>query len=175
MRRLAFVLAVLGASGCKVVFGSGDILLWNSTDQPVDVTVDGRTSGTFTLPPHRGEHLEGSVAGAYKVTEKLPTPKTTEFALKDGGTVVVNVGSAACFARSDISGMYTTGREPVRLLQLYDKLDLLVFDVSIPILPGEPPPARRPKSAYAFQRLSEVPCNLMRDEAAMADWVRKTR
>jgi hypothetical protein len=88
---------------------------------------------------------------------------------------VVNVGAEACFARSDISGMYTTGKEPVRLLQTYDKLDLLVFDVSIPVLPGEPPPAKRPKSAYAFQRLSEVPCNLMRDEAAMADWVRKTR
>jgi len=175
MRRFAFVLALLGGSGCKIVFGSGDLLLYNGTDQSAEVTVDGRTSGTFTIPAHRGERLEGAVAGAYKVVEKAPTQRQDQFELKDGGTVVVNIGSEACFARSDISGMYTTGKEPVRLLQTYDKLDVLAFDVAIPVLPGEPPPARRPKSAYAFQRLSEVPCNLMRDEAAMADWVRKTR
>jgi hypothetical protein len=175
MRRLLVLTTAVCAAGCgKIIYGSGDLMIWNGSDQAVKVSVDGHSSGSYSVMSHMGERLEGAVAGRYRVTEQ-GSGRVYELELKDGGTAVVNIGAVACFARSDISGMYTTGKEPVRLLQILDRADVASFDVEIPVLPGEPPPPSRPKSAYAFQRLSEVPCSMLRDEAALADWVRKTR
>jgi hypothetical protein len=175
MRASLGIAVLLGLTSCgKIIFGSGHLFLWNGTPGPVELVVDGRSSGAFRLSSHTGERLDDAVAGSYNVTWGAAKASSgARFELKPDATVVVNVASASCFVRSDISGMYQSGRERVRLLQKYDRGEFLVFDQEIPVMPGERPPASRPKSAYAFQRLSDVPCELLRDEAGMAEFVRK--
>lgn len=176
MRWLAMVTLVVGGSACgKVIFGGGELFIWNGGDERVDVVVDGRSSATFDIPAHRGERVEDAVAGTYRVIErKGGKEQVYNFALKDGSSTVVNLDANSCFVRTDISGMYQAGKERVRLLQSYEKNEVVSFELLLPIMPGEPLPAARPKSTYAFQRLSDVPCNLLRNEAEMADYVRKS-
>ena len=171
MRTLLVVSLGWSLVGCgKLLFGSGTVFVWNGTDRRQEVVVDGRSSDSFTIPSHSGERID-AVAGKYRVVQGQ---RVYEFDLKGDTTVVVNLGSEACFARADISGMYQPGKERVRLVQTYDRGDVLTFDPEVPVLPGEPPPATRPRSSYGLQRLSDVPCNLLRDEAAMSDWVRRS-
>ncbi len=174
MRKLLVVGIGFALVGCgKLFFGSGTLFVWNGTDRTLKVEVEGRTSESLTLANHSGERID-AVAGKYRLVQGGGQHEY-DVDLKDGDTVVVNLDAESCFVRSDISGMYQGGKERVRLLQSYDKGDVLTFDQDVPVLPGEPVPSSRPRSAYAFQRLSDVPCNLLRDEAAMADWVRRSK
>ena len=40
---------------------------------------------------------------------------------------------------------------------------------------SEPLPPNHPETPYAFQRLSAVPCEILADEEAVRDFVRKQR
>ncbi len=175
MRNLLVVSLAWTLVGCgKLLFGSGTVFVWNGTDERQTVEVEGRSSESLTLSSHSGERID-AVAGKYRVVQgKGGSQRAYEFDLKGDTTVVVSLNSAACFARSDISGMYQSGKERVRLVQTYDKVDVLTLDPEVPVLPGEPPPVSRPRSSYGLMRLSDVPCNLLRDEAGMAEWVRRS-
>ena len=177
MRWLSLAGLALGATACsKVIFGSGDLFIWNGTDGRVDIVVDGRTSATLDIPAHRGERVEDATAGPYRIFERTAGgQRVYTLDLKNDGSSLVNIGAASCFARSDISGMYESGKERVRLLQSYDKSEVLAFDLLIPVMPGEPLPVARPKVTVAFQRLSDVPCELLRNEAGMAEYVRRSK
>jgi hypothetical protein len=177
MRWLTLAVLAAGSVGCgKVIYGGGDLFIWNGSNDRFEVDVNGRSSARFSLAAHTGQRVEDAVAGSYTVTQsKDDKQRVYDGVLKDGGTLLVNLEGAACFVRTDISGMYQAGKERVRLLQSYDQNDVLVLDLPIPVMPGEAVPATRPKSTNAFQRLSDVPCNLLRDQAGMAEYVRRSR
>ncbi|MBN1960416.1 MAG: hypothetical protein JW841_05680 [Deltaproteobacteria bacterium] len=178
MRSFLFaVFFLIATTSCsKIIFGSGELFIWNGSDRRTEVTIDGRSSATLSLVGHSGARIKDAVAGTYRIVERRDGKEITyNFELKDGTSVIVNLGGHSCFVRTDISGMYQSGRERVRLLETYDKSDVVSLDLLLPVMPGEPLPATRPKSTYAFQRLSDVPCNMLNNEAKMIEYIRRQR
>jgi len=179
LARAGLVLGCVGLAltlvACKgAIFGSGKLFVWNSTDGTATVTLEGRSGDEFVLAPHAGQLIESAVAGPYTMSAKLALGRTHEvaFELKGDRTYVVDVAGAACFARTDISGMYQSGKDRVAWLGDYPAQKALELADPIGVFPGEPVPAARPKSAYVFQRLSEIPCPLLGNKHDIVEHVR---
>jgi len=87
----------------------------------------------------------------------------------------LNLGAEACFARADVKGMYQEYGDRVRVLKAYAANERVTIADVINVFPSEPLPPNRPETPYAFQRLSAVPCEILADEEAVRDFVRKQR
>jgi hypothetical protein len=176
--RLTFPAMVLLASiACaEQIHGTGTLYLYNGTDQRATVNLDGRTRVNEVLRSRTGKLVEDCIAGEYQVSiaagEGFPALVVTEV-VKDRLTII-NVDAAGCFARADVAGMYNKKKAPVRLLQLYRELVISIPD-EIGVLPGRRMPNRRPKNAFAFQRVAVVPCEVAEDDWTVEDFLQKQR
>jgi len=94
--------------------------------------------------------------------------------LIDGKTEILNLGAEACFARTDVKGMYQEYGDKVSVLKAHAAHERVTIADVINVFPSEPLPPNRPKP-YAFQRLSAVLCEILAEEEAVRDFVRKQR
>lgn len=180
---VAAVWVALSGAGCdSALYGEGDIYLWNGTEDKVEFIVQGRTPAEASLKFEQGQLLENVVAGEYVVTptkKGVPQPPIPIVVTKDRMTVV-NLDGRGCFARTDVSGMYTRGKDPVRVLALYEGEQVLPLQNEIAVKPGKRLPTEAPRITRetVFQRLVVVPCNLLEDDDAdekVAEFVRRLR
>lgn len=157
------LLATLSACD-KYIYGNGNIYLWNGSDKPVAFLVEGRTRTETELPASRGTAVIEPVAGPYtlKLTSRGQPTREVTFDLKAGETVVVNVDAASCMARSDIIGLYKSTSEPIRVIETYEPKEIIILGSVISVYPGELVPKKRPKNTMTFQRMSAVPCDLLK-------------
>ncbi len=95
--------------------------------------------------------------------------------LIDGKTEILNLGAEARFARTDVEGMYQEYGDKVRVLKACAANERVTIADVINVFPSEPLPPNHPETPYAFQRLSAVPCEILADEEAVRDFVRKQR
>jgi hypothetical protein len=176
--RLTFLAMVsLASIACaEQIHGTGILYLYNGTGQRATVNLEGRTPVSEVLRPNTGKLVEDCVAGEYQVTiakgEDFPALLVTEV-VKDRLTII-NVDAAGCFARADVAGMYSKRKAPVRLLHLYRELVISIPD-EIGVLPGRRMPDRRPKNAFAFQRVAVVPCEVAEDDWTVEDFLQRHR
>jgi len=94
--------------------------------------------------------------------------------LIDGKTEILNLGAKACFARTDVKGMYQEYGDKVSVLKAYAGHERVTIADVINVFPSEPLPPNRPEPS-AFQRLSAVLCEILAEEEAVRDFVRKQR
>jgi hypothetical protein len=180
MRRALFALLVCaGITGCaKELYGTGVVYVWNGTDDKAEVTIEGRTTSKVSLRPQSGELVKDVIGGPYQI------------AIMKGGTMsgivgtelvkerltIVNVAGAACFARADISGLYSRKTPPAQLKQVYQGDTVFSIPEEIGVLPGERPPEARSKSAYGFFRIAVIPCALTKgSEFLVEDYLQKLK
>ena len=180
MSRTLLMISVLGClSACsESLYGTGVLYLYNGTDQPATVTVEGRTSAKASLRPQSGELLPNVIAGPYQL------------ALAKGGAMggiigtevvkerltIVNVDAAACFARVDIAGLYSRKAAPAVLKQIYQGDTVFSIPEEIGVLPGERPPDTRPKTAYGLFRVGVIPCSLAKgNDFLIEDYFQKLK
>jgi hypothetical protein len=157
-----------------MIFGGGDIYVWNGTPAKVDVAVDGRTDDTFQVLSGVGK-LERAVAGSYdvKITPEGGSEEDQKLDLEADALELINVGSSDCFARMDVSGEYQSGKPRAVVLEAYDKQPRISIKAEVHVFPGEPLPRERPKSPYAFQRLIVIGCDIVKDNYAIVELAQK--
>lgn len=178
MRVLAAAVSLAGLCACNSHwYGAGLVYVWNGTEQGAQIEFQGANAMLLELEPGRGELLENVVAGPYTVTIRRSGGPETQVRteLRKELLTVVNVGRAACFARADVSGMYTAGRKPVSVTEVFRGQEILPMQVPIHVRPGEALPQKRPKSTFGFQRLAVVPCDLIEDTNSLEEHLRKIR
>ncbi len=176
--RIVGLTLVLLAAGCdSALYGTGVVYVFNGTEKSAEINLDGRTPRDLSLRAGGGQLLVDLVAGPYQVTIKqegtFPQIVATEFVRER--LTLINVGSAACFARADIVGMYSQHKAPVRLAQIYK--DGLIFSIpeEISVLPGERVPDNRPRSAEVFFRVDVIPCELAAEQFKVEDHLHRRR
>ncbi len=167
--KLVLPLLLWGCSG--LVYGSGKVYVWNAGESALTVTLEGRSTKEVHLQPHSGALVESVTAGDY-IARAGSVQKTFSVASKK--LTLLSLGAQACLARADISGMYKGG-DRVRLLEVYNADAPVVLDDIIQVYPNERPPERKPRSAFAFQRLYVVPCDLLQDRGELLTYLRKQR
>jgi hypothetical protein len=176
MRWLAVAL-MLGCISCEAnIHGAGMLYVYNGTQGPVSVEVNGPTTSSLSLEPRSGEMIEKIVAGAYQVVIKkggAEAPETISTEVVRERLTVINVAGAACFARTDVAGMYRKDRRPVVRLQVYSGASAFQVPELIDVLPDQVLPKHRSKGPYAFQRLSVVPCSIIKDDMKVEDFVHR--
>jgi len=178
-RALSVSLVLLSATGCaKELYGTGVVYLWNGTDDKAEVTFEGRSPSKVSLRPQSGELVNDVIAGPYQI------------ALMKGGAMggivgtevvkerltIVNVDGASCFARADISGLYSRKAAPAVLKQVYQGDTVFSIPEEIGVMPGERPPEQRSKSVFGFFRVAVIPCALIKgNEFLIEDYLQKLK
>jgi hypothetical protein len=178
MRISCLTLVLLGCVACdKQVHGTGTIYLYNATNSRVTVGFEGRSTFEELLRTNMGKLVDECIAGEYQVSiakgDEFPAMVATKI-LKDRLTII-NVDGAGCFARADVSGMYSDNKAPVRLLQAYKGEIIISIPDEIAIPPGQGMPEKRPKNTFAFQRVTAVPCEVAEDDWMIEDYLQKHR
>ena len=177
--RAAILLTVLSAAACKSEwYGTSNVYAWNGTDQIVKLQVEGTDDLDLTLRPQSGELLRDVVAGPYTiVTKREGQPDVSaRTEIRKGDLTVLNVDGLGCFARADVAGKYSANmRFPVQVVSEYSKDPVIRIESAIDVLPSELLPKNRPKSAYGFYRVSQVPCELIGDRNKMAEHLKEQR
>lgn len=178
MRARVLTVALVLCGACEAqIHGTGSLYVWNGTDERIDVGIEGRTPNEISLPRQTGRLLAEMIAGPYQISVVqggvLGGMVGTEL-VRDRLTVF-NAGANACFARADVAGMYTKNKTPVRLLEVYDKQLLISIRDEIGVMPGQPLPKKRKKSPFGFQRVAVVPCQDIRDDYEVQEFIRKLR
>lgn len=179
MAKPALVLLLLGVlCGCQEqMYGSGVVFLFNGTERRVTIVMDGRSPNSIELRPGGEKFLEAVIADDYQVSismgEGIPWMGATPV-VKERLTIV-NVDGAGCFARADVAGMYNKKKAPVRVLEVYKGQAVTPIADEIAILPGFGLPEKRPKNAFAFQRVAVVPCDVAGDDWNVEDYLEKRR
>ncbi|MBI5511472.1 MAG: hypothetical protein HY903_22155 [Deltaproteobacteria bacterium] len=178
MRTTLALVLFATAGGCSAqLYGTGTLYVWNGTDQAVEVHVEGRTTTDVAVRPQSGTAVREIVAGPYQLLVKrgaavagvVGTEVTAE------RLTVFNVDAAGCFARVDIAGMYSRGKPPVELKQVYPKDAVLSIPEEIGVLPGERPPTTRPRSGFGFFRVIVVPCDIVNDDWKVEDFAKNLK
>jgi hypothetical protein len=172
------VAALLALAGCQsIVYGTGGVFVWNGGTESASIKLEGRSAGDLSLAAGTGQLLKDWVAGPYHASIRTSGGAAHEvsFDLKQDQTALVNVEAKSCFARTDISGMYQAGKERVHFLAAYEAQELLLIDQPITVFPGEAPPTERPRGVTALQRLSEIPCRIVKDSYEITEHVRRQR
>ncbi len=177
--RWLFGLLLLGlGTGCeKELYGTSTLYIYNGTEMAAEVSLSGRSTAKVTLRAGSGELVRDLIAGPYQIAiikgGAMGGMLGTEL-VRDRLTLV-NVDGSACFARADIAGMYNPSKAAVHLKQVYQGETLFSIPEEIGVLPGEAPPASRPKSAYSFFRVSVVPCDLVGNDYKLQDYIHKQK
>lgn len=178
-RGLVLLVGVVAVGGCEgAFFGQASVYVWNGTQSPAQVSLDGRTPVQLSLAPETGRLLTGLVAGPYtRVENGVLHPAIP---LSKDHFVIINVGSKGCFARNDVAGMYKRGKAPVRVLETYKLTDIIDIADVVQIKPGQPMPLEAPRSPFTFQRVVVLPCNMLEGEIEethdeVARYVRRLR
>lgn len=177
---LCLLVALLGGGCEESLRGKGTIFLWNGGEEPIELRVEGPSPVSVSLAKEQGRLLTESVAGTYQITA-LKAGKlqgTTALELERDKLTIFNMDGLGCFGRADVSGMYTRGKQPVRLLQRYQDETVITIADDVGALPGEPLPTKRPKSDYGFQRVAVVPCDLIQtlgSDFPIEEYIRKLR
>jgi hypothetical protein len=176
MRWLFTCLSLLLAS-CGMILGEGKVFVWNGTERPVIVTVSGRTKAELPLRPGTGHLIEGAVAGDYVFTIQSDDGSEMKVTAKVAvdRLFLLSVGGASCFVRADIAGMYQSGKPRVQVITSYEPAETYDLDDILHVYPGELPPSERPRSAFSFQRLYDVPCKLTKSEGDLLEHLRTMR
>ncbi len=177
MRTLWFTFVVFVLSGCgRFVYGGGEIFVWNGTGARYEITLEGRTNATLTLGPKSGARLAGVAGKSTLVAQKSQGgARKYELMLERDRALLVNLDADACFARADIAGMYQPGKERLKVIKVYGQAEVIALDAAAAVWPGEAPPATRPKSVGTFQRIYEVPCELLAKDNELKDFLRAVR
>ena len=168
---------VLECVGCEAdIHGTGSLYVYNGTQDAVTVEIKGPTERSVSLEPRLGQMIDKAVAGTYQATIKKRSGGTTDTVSAQvvrERLTVINVGAAACFARTDVAGMYRKDRRPVVRLQVYSGVSVFQIPEAIDVPPGEMLPKHRSKGPYAFQRLSVVPCSIIKEDMNVEDYVHR--
>lgn len=176
--RAAILLIILGAVSCKSQwYGSSNVYAWNGSDEVVRLQLEGSDDLDVTLRPQTGELLRDVTAGPYTIVTKHSdgTDTSARTELRKGDLTILNADGLGCFARTDVAGKYTGNGFPVKVIAEYSKDPIIRIDAQTDVLPGEVLPQQRPKSAYGFYRVNQVPCELMGDRTKIAEHLREQR
>jgi hypothetical protein len=178
MRAIGSIAVLLACGACQAqIHGTGSLYIWNGTGERIEVGIEGRTPTEVSLRSQTGELFEDLIAGPYQLSviqgEALGSIVGTEL-VRDRLTIF-NAGSAACFARADVAGMYTKRKATVRLLEVYEKQLIVSIRDEIGVPPGRPLPATRKKSPFGFQRVAVIPCEITGDDWVVEDFLQKLR
>lgn len=183
---LVVVAAAVLSSGCEsAIYGEGSLYLWNGTDDRVEFSVKGRSTGEAALRFEQGQLFEEMIAGEYVITpikEGVPLMPIKATITKNRLTVI-NFQGAGCFARADVSGMYVRGKKPVRVLETFEGREVMELQNEIAVMPGRRLPSSAPRITpeHVYQRLVVIPCRLLKPsqgaepESALAEFVRGLR
>lgn len=173
--KLWWVMVVgIGLVGCdEALYGTGTIYVWNGTLERNAIRLQGRSPMEAVLRPEIGALLEDAVAGPYRLERKDGAP--LEVTLTRGHLVVFNLGGVGCFARTDVAGMYKSGREPVRVLEVYEGQELIDIVAKVSVMPGKRLPASAPRSSMTFERFAVIPCKLADDRNEVGSYVLRLR
>ncbi len=164
--------------GCPAqIHGVGSLYLWNGTGETVDVELDGPTSSTVHLRRNVGKLLGEMVAGHYQIAVSKGSgfPEMLGTELKKNRLTIFDIGGKSCFARADISGMYSKNKTPVKLLEIYKNQMVISIVAEIAVPPGQPLPKSRKKTPYGTQRVAVVPCDIADDNRQVEDFIQKMR
>lgn len=163
-----FSLALVGCSD------KGKLFVWNGSDQPLMVTFVDQALDDLALRPQSGHLFERVSVGSYAYTTSRAdgTQAQENIEVVQKRISIANLSQAACFARVDIAGMYTPGKERIVFLESYDNRPVLTLDDMLHVFPGEPVPPTRPKSSYAFQRMQQIPCDVVDDRISVTEYLR---
>ncbi len=177
---LSLVVPCVGCS--SAIFGDGSLYVWNGSEGSVEFLVHGRSTAEVTLEFERGKLLDEVVAGDYTISAIQNGKALQPVAIKivKERMTVYNFAQSGCFARADVSGMYKRGKERVRVLEVYQGMEVIELQDPIPVKPGERLPSEAPRLSreMVYQRFVVVPCNLIENkdrEVKVAEHVRRLR
>lgn len=170
---MAFAATAYAGACQKSMYGVGTLTFWNNGDAAQTVEVRGRTETSFQLFPRMGHTVPEAVAGPYEV--RVAGASFEAFDLEPETLQLVNLGAPTCFARADVAGKYTSGKQSARVLEVYENVRRLLIRDHIAVFPGDALPPQKPKSPYAFQRLTAVPCDKTQDPGALMTFLRDQR
>ena len=168
--RVVLALLVLCATGCeRLLYGAGQVYLWNGTGAVVQVEMSGKKQGTATLRPETGQLFEKVTAGPYTFALSRGGEKgdTLSVEVQDDLLSIVNIDGVGCFARANVIGMYQKGIEPIQVGEVYRGQKTIQQEGPIDIFPGQRLPQqapRKPYSSLSFLRLVVVPCELLKGD-----------
>ncbi len=158
-------------------YGASNVYAWNGSDDTVQLQLEGSDALDVTLRPNSGELLRDVTAGPYTVVTKHKDggDNSVRTELRKGDLTILNVDGLGCFARTDVAGKYTGSGFPVKVIAEYSKESVIRIDAHTDVLPGELLPQTRPKSAYGFFRVNQVPCELVGDRTKIAEHLKEVR
>jgi hypothetical protein len=172
---LACLSIAAAVSGCREQwYGAGTVYVYNGTDAPVRVEMEGAKSLDLPLAAQTGQLLRDVVAGPYDVrfVREGAQANTIPTEIHKDELTILNVDGAGCFARADVAGLYSQSRNVVVHARFKGE-QVFRVDTPIDVLPSEPLPRSRPKSAFGFQRVVVAPCSIIEDDRELIEHVQQ--